>query len=252
VTEQRGLFDARGTPVPADLARASFSVRESRRARRLTLRLLPPHTLELVVPKGTRAAEVTAFVSAHRKWIEDARRELSAYPLRREGLPTRIELAAVGESWDVVYRHEPESRARCRVRGGRLEVVTREASRGDAGDSLRGWLLDQADYHLAPWLLREAAVLGRRPKSVQVRLQRSRWGSCSNSGTVSLNAALLFVAPEVVRYLFVHELCHLISLDHSRKFWRAVARFEPDYEALDRRLTEAWNEIPLWAHPEAR
>jgi predicted metal-dependent hydrolase len=87
---------------------------------------------------------------------------------------------------------------------------------------------------------------------VQVRLQRSRWGSCSNSGTVSLNAALLFVAPEVVRYLFVHELCHLIALDHSRKFWRAVARFEPDYEALDRRLTEAWNEIPLWAHPEAR
>jgi predicted metal-dependent hydrolase len=219
----------------------------------LTLRLLPPHTLELVVPRGTRAAEVTAFVNAHREWIEQARRELAAGgPRRAEGLPTRIELAAIGESWDVVYRQEPESRPRCRVHATRLEVVTRHASRGDAPDSLRGWLLDQADYHLAPWLLREAAVVGRRPRSVQVRLQRSRWGSCSNSGTVSLNAALLFVAPDVVRYLLVHELCHLISLDHSRKFWRAVERFEPDYEALDRRLTEAWSDIPLWAHPEAR
>ena len=215
--------------------------------------MLPPHTLELVVPRGTRAPEVTAFVNAHREWIEDARRELAdSRPLRTEGLPAHIDLAAVGESWDVVYAQEPEARARYRVRGDRLEVVTRDANRGDAADSLRGWLLDQADYHLAPWLLREAARVGRRPKSVQVRLQRSRWGSCSNSGTVSLNAALLFVAPEIVRYLFVHELCHLISLDHSRKFWRAVARFEPDYEALDRRLTEAWNEIPLWAHREAR
>ena len=81
-----------------------------------------------------------------------------------------------------------------------------------------------------------------------VRLQRTRWGSCSNSGTVSLNAALLFLEPPLVRYLFIHELCHLIALNHSRKFWSAVARYEPDYEALDRRLTAAWSEIPLWAH----
>jgi predicted metal-dependent hydrolase len=87
---------------------------------------------------------------------------------------------------------------------------------------------------------------------VQVRLQRTRWGSCSSSGTVSLNAALLFLEPNVVRYLFVHELCHLVALNHSRKFWTEVARHEPDYEALDRRLTQAWHEIPLWAHPEAR
>jgi predicted metal-dependent hydrolase len=112
--------------------------------------------------------------------------------------------------------------------------------------------LDQADYHLTPWLLRESAVVGHRPSNVQVRLQRTRWGSCSNSGTVSLNAALLFLEPELVRYLFVHELCHFISMNHSRKFWSAVARFEPDYRALDRRLTAAWNEIPLWAHAPAR
>ena len=69
---------------------------------------------------------------------------------------------------------------------------------------------------------------------------------------MSLNAALLFVEPAVVRYLFVHELCHMISLDHSRKFWAAVARYEPNYEELDRRLSAAWSEIPLWAHPDAR
>jgi predicted metal-dependent hydrolase len=172
--------------------------------------------------------------------------------VRREGLPTAVDLQAIGKQWCVEYRSEAGGRSRCRERGSVLEVVSPDPSRRGAADALRGWLLDQADYHLAPWLLRESQVVGRRPASVQVRLQRTRWGSCSNSGTVSLNAALLFLEPAVVRYLFVHELCHLIALNHSRRFWNAVARYEPDYEALDRRLTAAWHEIPLWAHPEAR
>jgi predicted metal-dependent hydrolase len=253
VTEQLGLFDLSGELRLADFARAPLRVRESRRARYLTLRLLPPHTLELVVPQGTRAAEVTAFVHEHRQWIEDARRELAAHePVRSEGLPATVELRAIGKSWRVEYRYEPNARLRCRAHEDLLEVTTPQANRLGADEALRGWLLDEADYYLAPWLLRESQVVGRRPTSVQVRLQRTRWGSCSNSGTVSLNAALLFLEPEVVRYLFIHELCHLIALDHSQKFWAAVAHYEPGYEALDRRLTAAWSEIPLWAHPAAR
>ena len=119
-----------------------------------------------------------------------------------------------------------------------LEVSTRETSRRGADAALRSWLLDEADYHLAPRLLHESKLVGRRPASVQVRLQRTRWGSCSNSGTISLNAALLFLEPPLVRYLLVHELCHLLALNHSRRFWAAVARCEPDYEALDRRLVQ--------------
>jgi predicted metal-dependent hydrolase len=172
--------------------------------------------------------------------------------VRSEGLPSRIDLRAIGKSWDVQYRHDPQGAVRCRVLDSMLEVSTRETSRRGADAALRGWLLDEADYHLAPWLLRESHVIGRRPTSVQVRLQRTRWGSCSNSGTVSLNAALLFLEPPLVRYLFVHELCHLIALNHSRRFWSAVARYEPDHEALDRRLTAAWSEIPLWVHAPAR
>lgn len=253
MTEQLGLFDSRNAFAPVEVVQAPLSIRQSNRARYLTLRMKPPHTLELVVPRGTRAREVAAFVHDHRQWIEHARRELAARrPLRAEGLPTQIELKAIGECWHVEYRHDATRRARCRARGATLEASVRDAQHRDAPAALRHWLLDHAERHLAPWLMREAAVVGHRPSSVQIRLQRTRWGSCSTSGTVSLNAALLFVAPEVVRYLLIHELCHFISLNHSRKFWRAVAGFEPDYEALDRRLTAAWDEIPLWAHPEAR
>jgi predicted metal-dependent hydrolase len=253
VTEQLGLFEARRGGGPTEFVRDPLRVRESRRARYLTLRVLPPHTLELVVPRGTRAADVNAFVLEHRAWIEEARRELAACrPLRQEGLPATIELRAVGRQWRVEYRHAPGAPVRCKARDAVLEVSTPGHDRHGADKALRSWLLDEADYHLVPWLKRESLVVGHRPARVQVRLQRTRWGSCSNSGTVSLNAALLFLEPALVRYLFVHELCHLIALNHSRRFWNAVEQYEPDYEALDRRLTAAWHEIPLWAHPEAR
>ena len=98
----------------------------------------------------------------------------------------------------------------------------------------------------------EGRTLGLRPKSVQVRLQRTRWGSCSSSGGISLNAGLMFLAPQLVRYLMIHELCHMIALNHSRRFWRAVERFEPAYLDLDKRLGEAWAHIPLWAHDRAK
>ena len=94
--------------------------------------------------------------------------------------------------------------------------------------------------------MREAARTGRAPKKMQVRLQRTRWGSCSSQGNISLNASALFLERRVARYLLIHELCHLYSLNHSRRFWNCVERYEPDYRRLDRELANAWTEVPLW------
>jgi len=269
MAEQFGLFDVRGSQPAAatdgesagrgrssawpDAATPPLRIRESGRARRLTLRVLSPHTLELVVPRGARAADVAAFVHEHRHWIERARREIAAhYALAQDRLPTRIALLAIDRSWLVRYEPQTQARSRVRMLGDVLEVRSRDVGHGGAEGALRSWLCDQASYHLTPWVLREADLIGRRPSRVQVRQQRTRWGSCSSSGTLSLNAALMFLPPPVVRYLLIHELCHLLSLNHSRRFWAAVERYEPNYEALDRQLMQAWADIPLWAHPDAR
>jgi predicted metal-dependent hydrolase len=248
LTEQLSLFDTRSS-INADGAGTHLSVRVSMRARRLTLRMVPPHTLEVVVPRGTRPAKVQAFVAEHRLWIERARREIAACHREvGERLPTRVTLAALGREWRVRYRPMRVARAVCNSIGAELEVRSADPEFADAGRALRSWLLAEAKAELRPRLLREAEAMDRKPKAVQVRLQRTRWGSCSSSGTISLNAGLLFLEPRLVRYLLVHELCHLYSLGHSHRFWGVVERFEPDYRALDRRLTESWTLVPLWVH----
>ncbi len=75
-------------------------------------------------------------------------------------------------------------------------------------------------------------------KRVSIRNQKTRWGSCSKTGTLSFSYRLLFVAPEVRDYVLVHELCHIAQMNHSPKFWALVAETVPNYKLLRRQLRE--------------
>lgn len=254
--QQLGLLehDASALLEPGN---GNLVVRRSRRARHLILQWVPPHTLEIVVPYGTRPKEVEAFVAEHRQWIDRARADVAMrFKGERSRRPGGIELAAIERAFAVRYVHCPGARASLVTRGDELTITTPDAAFAATPILLRRWLLEQAGLHLKPWLRREAASLGLGPKRIAVRLQRTRWGSCSSQGNISLNASLLLLRPPVVRYLLVHELCHLRSLDHSRRYWAHVRAAEPDFAALDRELADAWTALPWWvieaARPRAR
>jgi len=230
----------------------SLVVRRSRRARHLIPQVVPPHTLEIVVPQGTRPKEVEAFVSEHRQWIERARADIARrFKGERGARPSEIRFAAVDRNFPVSYEHRSGTRPSLRNLNDGLRIVVPDERFGVTG-LLRRWLLEQASLHLKPWLRREAEALGLRPRRIAVRLQRTRWGSCSSRGNLNLNASLLFLRPEVVRYLLVHELCHLRWLNHSRRYWALVREAEPDYLALDAELADAWMLLPWWVIQAAR
>jgi hypothetical protein len=245
VATQLGLLDPREAAWTAPAGQA-INIRESRRARHLIIQVVPPRTVEVVVPRGTRAREVERFVSEHRAWIEQACDELAARFGGAVSLPQTVELPAIGQRIDVLLTETAAASPSWRQRGSELSLRVPRGEGGAWSGLLRDWLLAQGRRHLKPWLGIEADRLGLAPKSVHVRLQRTRWGSCSARGIVSLNASLLLVAPELVRYLLVHELTHLRHMNHSAAYWRSVARFEPDCRALDRRLAAAWLELPGW------
>jgi predicted metal-dependent hydrolase len=77
----------------------------------------------------------------------------------------------------------------------------------------------------------EAPYIGVAPKRIQIRDQRSRWGSCSTRGTLSFNWRLVLAPFDVLDYVVVHELCHLREPNHSRRFWRLVELRRPDWRA---------------------
>jgi predicted metal-dependent hydrolase len=115
---------------------------------------------------------------------------------------------------------------------------------GDDGrDAVRRWYRRRARAYLRELVAEEAARLGRAPGRVVVRNQRTRWGSCSASGTVSLNWRLLLVPEAVGRYVVVHELIHLDMPNHSKAFWRALAAAYPDWRTQADWLGEHGDEV---------
>jgi predicted metal-dependent hydrolase len=225
-----------------------WTVRVSRRARRLSVRVYPGGRVEVVVPPGASAATVQRFVGSHRQWIDRRVEDLSAAEgVIAERRPDCLSLPAIGRQVPVEYLQDdrPSIRLQTLPSGGLL-VRGRVNDEDAVIDALRRWLADVALEALGNQLHGVARESGFAYRRVQIRRQRTRWGSCSVSGTISLNVCLLFLEPAVVRYLLVHELCHTRHMNHSNRFWSLVEAHVPDYRSLDRELLRGWQRVPGW------
>jgi predicted metal-dependent hydrolase len=232
---QLSLFETRGSSDP-------FAVRVSSRARRLTARVHVGGRVEIVVPIGVNARAVREFVQRFTPWIDRKVAAMRCFAEPPAAVPRSIDFAFTGERFEVQW-HEGPKRDIALDRG-RLLVHAPDTEQ--ARLRLRGWLRQAAFERLAPALMQLASDLNYSVARVVIRCQRTRWGSCSTRGTVSLNCSLVFLRPEVVRYLFVHELAHTKHMNHSTGFWRLVEALEPDYRRLDRELLAGWRTVPLW------
>ncbi|HZF26527.1 MAG TPA: SprT family zinc-dependent metalloprotease [Steroidobacteraceae bacterium] len=232
---------------PAESEEDGWRVRVSQRARRLSIRVHAGGHVEIVVPRWARAGVVERFVRRHRGWVERKIAQLTARsPALRDPIPRTIELAASGESFGVVTRVASGRTRLNETLPGSIELSGDLARAKDAQRLLQSWLIERSRAILVPRLEELALETGLQFQRAQVRRQRSRWGSCSVRGTVSLNCCLMFQRREVVRYLLLHELCHTRHMNHSRRFWQLVERFEPGHRALDRELRRGWQNVPAW------
>src|SRR5712692_1170105 len=98
----------------------------------------------------------------------------------------------------------------------------------------------QTHEHLLPRLEQLSQKTHLKFKRALVKRQKTRWASCSRHGSISINTKLLFLPPDLVDYVLIHELCHLAEMNHSLKFWSMVAHHCPGYRSPDTRLRDAW------------
>jgi hypothetical protein len=232
---QLSLFETRSSSDP-------FAVRISPRARRLTARVHVGGRVEIVVPVGVNAHTVRDFVQRFTPWIDRKVAAMQCFAAPSEPVPATVEFALTQEKFAVDWRRG----AKRGLEQTADRIVVQAPDERGARALLQRWLKRAAYERLAPRLLQLAGDLNYSVARVSIRCQRTRWGSCSTRGTVSLNCSLLFLTLDVVRYLFVHELAHTKHMNHSANFWRLVEKIEPDYRRLDRDLLAGWRTVPGW------
>jgi predicted metal-dependent hydrolase len=213
-----------------------YTIRRSDRARRVRVRVDPRDgSVEVVLPRRAAAREAASAVVELGGWI--ARRRAEVARSQAHVAATRAGGTVPYLGADLVLRPEP-GRTRVHRRGDVLLVPDAEPGSPVMRAALERWYRRQARAEIAPRLDAAAAAIGCEYTKLTIRDQRTRWGSCSSSGAMSFNWRLL-LAPEVVlEYVVRHEAAHLAVMDHSPRFWAAMARLMPGYEVPRRWLRD--------------
>jgi hypothetical protein len=202
-----------------------IQLRRHAQARRYTLRVqAASRTVVLTMPLRGSVKEARAFAERSGGWIAARLKRLpQAIPfadgleLPLRGVPHRIaHRAARGTVWIEADGVQP---VLC-VAGDAEHLARR----------VRDFLKREAKRDLEIASRRYASALGVAVKRVSVRDQTSRWGSCTAAGVLSYSWRLILAPPYVLDYLAAHEVAHLVEMNHSRRFWRVVARIYPDWQ----------------------
>lgn len=196
-----------------------LTIRRSTRAHRYALRIVAGRA-ELVVPRRAALAVGLAFARSRLPWLRARLRQVAAAPppspyqhgshwlLRGVPVQTMIEMGPRARVWQD---------------GLVLRVVAIDpADDARVASDVDAWLAAECEADVYRHIAHFAPQLGVKPRRVTIRVQRSRWGSCSARGDIAINQRLIHHPPEHLAYVVAHELCHLREMNHGPRFWALV------------------------------
>lgn len=191
--------------------------------RRVSIRVLPDGTVRITAPPHF---DIGPVLDRHRDWI--VRQQAHFSTCAAEHGESEHVLLLHGQPYHLVPGPD------CRVDEEAGEV--RYTSPGVLKKALIRWLREDLSGRIA----RHAALMDVTPGRLSIRMQRTRWASCSARGTISANLRLMAIPPDLREYIVVHELAHLIEPNHSARYWRLVAAYYPGFTDAQQELKKYW------------
>ncbi|OAI19956.1 metal-dependent hydrolase [Methylomonas koyamae] len=217
----------------------SYTLRRSSRAKHTRI-VVKAGQIEVVAPPKVSERNIHSFVLAQRDWIESALRRVAA---KTREVPA-LAPASYHDGVAIPYlgRQLPLRIETTRNKTPRLDLhddawfCAKLPAGIDAGQhselvrqTLIRWMKSRARQHAQLFVDRHAPRHGLYPRSIRIKTQKSRWGSCGPDNDINLNWLLLLAPPAALEYVVVHELCHIRHKNHSAAFWELVAEHVPDF-----------------------
>lgn len=221
-----------------------YSLVRSPRRRRLLVRVTSSGGLEVKAPRDLSFRAVEALLLSETDWLAAALETANRRrPLAPSSATTGQTLPLLDERLRLVVT--PACAPSAHRSGDELWLHSPSAAPEAVEPLLESWYRHQAWLYLPPRLRQLAQPLNVQPSRISIRSQKTRWGSCSAYGTISLNWRLMLLPSVLADYVLVHELCHLRHLDHSPRFWELLSTLVPDYQEHRSALRKATASLPF-------
>ncbi len=217
-----------------------YSLRRSARAK--NTRIVVRHDqIEVVAPLKVPEAKIKAFVASQQSWIEAALKRVAA---RVNHAPPSLaptlyvdgaRIPFQGQHYPLAITPDTGKTLKLEFQEQRLFAVSLPHSVAPELGSelirqaLTRWMKHQARQQASIFIAQHAPRHGLLPRSLRIKTQKSRWGSCGPHNDINLNWLLMLAPPAVMEYVVVHELCHISHKNHSAQFWQLVDEHMPDY-----------------------
>lgn len=185
------------------------------------------HGITVIVPDSEKV-DPTELLRENAAWVVDKQR---AYNAHREQIPDRV--FEIGEQFPYLGEERTliiEPRSKHAVTEDVIHLRQSAVEQSSIKQVLENFYRSRARSHFTDRANYYTERMGITYETIELRNQRTRWGSCSTEGTLSLNWRLIMAPPGVVDYIIVHELAHLMEQNHGEEFWHSVKEYIPDYE----------------------
>jgi hypothetical protein len=201
----------------------------------LALIVHPDMRIECRFPLACSMNTVEEFINSKTRWLQKTLRKIAARPKQTN---RTFQEASLQPFLGVEYGLKLMTRATVNVQLSDLELILscrKPDSPASVSRVLRNWYREQAKRVFAERLIDcQKLFPGKQACSgLIIRRMKSRWGSCSSTGVITLNSRLVEYPSGVIDYVIVHELCHLVHFSHNKQFYRLLTEKMPDW--LERR-----------------
>ena len=201
---------------------------EVHRSKRKTLALYISHK-KVVVRSPMRApnAELEEFVSSNQAWIEGR--------LIEESLRDR-EILRIEKGAKIFYRARERTivfkegrKQRILIKGDEFVIQGHKLTAAKARVQVEDFLIDKASEYILPRARGLARHLGVEHMITEIKLRKtkSKWGHCTSTGILQYNWLIMLAPYSIIDYMITHEVCHLLHMDHSKRFWNQVEAICP-------------------------
>ena len=225
--------------ISLDGNEVNYTLKRSYRARYARLEIRSAGGLIVTIPRRYRLEDVHTFLQQKSRWILKAltRHSLTLPALNREEMASGDTVPYLGRNIKVVVQTGSDKYIQPSMLGDCL-LISKPKRDVSSGQLLENWYRHQAATIFKQKAEEISGRLGIRFNRLSIRGQKTRWGSCSRLGTISLNWRLMMVPEPVIDYVIIHELSHIKEMNHSSKFWQLVALHCPEWQEHRRWLRD--------------
>lgn len=207
---------------------------ERRKRKSISIIIHPKKNIRVLAPRSLAKEDILKFVKSKSNWIKDKLdkiKEIRHY-IKEKEFKDGEKFFYLGKRYTLkIIKDKNYIEPKVTLYRGHINIYTKSVAKSNIKKALIDWYKIKAEEKIINSIEKYQKYIDIKPRHIKIKEQKRRWGSCSSNKDLFFNWKIIMAPSKIIDYLVVHEMSHLIHMNHSKSFWNLVAKIIPDYKS---------------------